>query len=156
MNPHFASNENLQACFLEALRDSCNVTVACQTVGISSSTAYGLRKTDPLFAERWDEALSEGVDLLEHEAHRRAFRGVSEPIYYKGEEVGSVRKYSDPLTMFLLKAHRPAKYRDNAALELTGKNGGPLEISEQERASRLGRLLALARLRKRGEDDGLV
>ena len=43
-----------------------------------------------------------------------------EPIYYKGELVGHVRKYSDALMMFLLKAHRPDKYRDNIKVDHAG------------------------------------
>ena len=32
-------------------------------------------------------------------------------MYYKGEQVGTWRFYSDALAMFLLKAHRPERYR---------------------------------------------
>lgn len=156
MSTNVPFNEERQLAFLDLLRETCNVTVAARAVGVSTTTVAKHRQADPLFNERYDEALQEGVDLLEHEAHRRAFKGVDEPVFHKGEECGKVRKYSDPLTMFLLKAHRPTKYRDNTALELTGKNGGPIEISEQERASRLSKLFAMARLRKEGEDSGLV
>jgi hypothetical protein len=34
--------------------------------------------------------------------------------------VGKVREYSDTLTIFLLKAHAPDKYRDNAKVEHSG------------------------------------
>ena len=156
MSTNLPFSEDRQQKFLDALRETCNITVAAQAIGVSTTTISKYRKEDPLFEERFKEAMEEGVDLLEHEAHRRAFQGVEEPVFYKGDECGTVRKYSDGLTMFLLKAHRPTKYRDNAALELTGKNGGPVEITEQERASRLGRLFAMARLRKQGEDSGLV
>lgn len=206
--PYFAGmskipqfTEALQDVFLAELKASCNVTVAAETAGVAASTVYAHRKHDPLFAERWDEALQEGIDLLEHEAHRRAFRGVEEPVVYQGQfsyeyeyddqgrlvwedlwetdpktgeerttrqpklridartgrpAVKTVRKYSDPMAMFLLKAHRPAKYRENSSLELTGKNGGPVQFSESERVTAIGKLLALARLRKEGEDSGLV
>lgn len=156
MSTSLPFDEDRQQAFLDALRETCNVTVAAQAISVSTTTVTKHRQTDPLFAERYEEALREGVDLLEHEAHRRAFKGVDEPVFYKGDKCGVVRKYSDQLTMFLLKAHRPEKYRDNASLELTGKGGGPVEITEQERASRLGRLLSMARLRKQGEDSGLV
>lgn len=40
--------------------------------------------------------------------------------------VASVRKYSDTLAIFLLKAHHPEKYRDNSRVEI----GGSLEITK--------------------------
>ncbi len=59
-----------------------------------------------------DEALEEGTDLLDAEARRRAVIGIDKPVFYKGEVVGSITKYSDSLLMFLLKAHRPQKFGD--------------------------------------------
>ena len=50
----------------------------------------------------WDEALDRSADALEEEARRRAFEGVDEPMYYKGEQIGTTKKYSDVLIMFLL------------------------------------------------------
>ncbi len=45
-------------------------------------------------------------------SHRRAFEGVEEPVFHQGKQCGTIRRYSDTLTIFLLKAHRPAKYRE--------------------------------------------
>ena len=118
-----AFTEKLKEIFLEKLRETCNVTLAAQAVGVASATAYKHRRDDIIFQERWDEALQEGVDLLEAEAHRRAFGGVDEPVFYKGDEVGSVRKYSDSLTMFLLKAHRPDKYRERSQVDQNVSGG---------------------------------
>jgi hypothetical protein len=80
--------------------------------------------------------------------HRRAFEGVLEPIYHQGEQCGEVRKHSDVLSMFLLKAHRPAKYRDNARMELTGADGGAVEITDTDRAAKIAAILAAAQMRK--------
>ncbi len=99
--------------FLHALADTVNVARACRDAGIPRRTAYDWRDADPDFAREWDDALDNGIDLLEAELHRRAFEGVEKPVYYKGEQVGTTRHYSDALAMFLLKAHRPARYRDN-------------------------------------------
>ena len=35
-----------------------------------------------------------------------------EEVFYQGEECGRILRYSDSLMMFLLKAHRPAKFRE--------------------------------------------
>ena len=100
-----------QDLFLVALTDTVNVTLACRRAGIPRRTVYDWRDADEAFARQWDEALDEGIDLLEAELHRRAFEGVERPVYYKGEQVGTWRFYSDALAMFLLKAHRPERYR---------------------------------------------
>ena len=55
----------------------------------------------------WESALEVGVAALEDEAHRRAFDGHEETVWFQGQAVGAVRKYSDSLAMFLLKTHRP-------------------------------------------------
>ena len=101
-----------QRAFLKSLAHSVNVARACRTAGIPRRTAYHWRDADPRFAREWDDALDDGIDLLEAELHRRAFEGVEKPVWHKGEQVGTVRHYSDALAMFLLKAHRPARYRD--------------------------------------------
>lgn len=138
-------SEGLKAAFLDTLRETANVTVAARSVGISPGTVYKHRKDDALFAERWDEAINEAVDMLEAEAHRRAFQGTEEPVFYKGDEVGYVRKYSDSLTMFLLKAHRPDKYRERS--EVKQEISGGMQLNDTTRAARLAALLQLAQKR---------
>ena len=98
--------------FLETLAETVNVSAACRKAGIRRRTAYNWRNADPRFAREWDDALEDGIDAMEAELHRRAFEGVERPVWHKGERVGTVRHYSDALAMFLLKAHRPARYRD--------------------------------------------
>jgi hypothetical protein len=59
----------------------------------------------------------------------------------------TVRKYSDPMAMFLMKGYRRRKFGDKQ--EITGANGGPLStIDETKKAARLSALLALAQQRK--------
>lgn len=56
-------------------------------------------------------------------------------------KVAAVRKYSDTLAIFLLKAHNPEKYRDNARLELTGQLA-VTEMTEDEIRAELAALAA--------------
>ena len=79
---------------------------------------------------------------------------VQEPVLDENGEhkVAAVRKYSDTLAIFLLKAHNPEKYRDNAKLELTGANGGPVQVSDTERAARLAAIVAAAQQRALSAD----
>ena len=90
---------------------------------------------------RWDEALKQAVDLLEGEARRRA-TGIRREVWYAGEVVGEESVYSDTLLIFLLKAHRPAKFRDNVkmehsgGMEVTGRPQGHVRVRPACRAAR--------------------
>jgi len=94
-----------------------NVSTACDEAGLNRRTAYLWRAADKSFAEAWDDALNLGLDELESEARRRAFDGVEEPVFYKGEVCGHIRRYSDSLIMFMLKAYRP-QFRDRVTIDV--------------------------------------
>lgn len=106
--------------FIAALSETCNVGKACKAVGIARITAYKWRDDIPEFKEAWDKALKIGISALEDEAHRRAFEGTEEPVHYLGKRVDTIRKYSDTLAIFLLKAHAPDKYADRNKTEHSG------------------------------------
>ena len=125
--------------FLRTLTETVNVTLSCRKAGIPRRTAYDWREADAAFARRWDETLEEGIDLLEAEVHRRAFEGVERPVYYKGEQVGTWRHYSDALATFLLRAHRPEKYR--GAPKGAGAKAKTREETEHESKVRAYRVM---------------
>lgn len=106
--------------FLETLAVAGNVSEASRVSKIAKNHAYTLRQRDSIFAELWDEALTIAADLLEQEAHRRAFEGVLKPVYQKGMQVGVVREYSDKLMEMLLKAHKPDRFAERSKLDVTG------------------------------------
>lgn len=81
---------------------------------------YQLRDEDPEFAEAWDDALNEAMDVAEGEIYRRAVRGVVRKVFYKDQEIDQVREYSDTLLIFLAKAHRPEKYRETTNTKFEG------------------------------------
>ena len=110
---HSTREKRWQEKFLAALTNTSNVRASCQAAGIDRHTAYNHRKRSKEFAAAWDKALEDAVDLLEAEAWRRAAKGVEEPVFYKGQPTGTIRRYSDTLLIFLMKANRPEKYRDN-------------------------------------------
>ena len=70
--------------------------------------------------------------------------GVEQPVFYKGEVCGLVRKYSDVLLIFLLKGLRPEVYRKNR--HITGDM--KVNVTEQallealQRASQRNRYLS--------------
>jgi transposase-like protein len=136
-----------EAAFLDALAETASVTRACETAGIARRTAYDWRDADPEFAKAWDAAVQLGTEALEDEAVRRAHHGTDEAVFYQGAECGTVRRYSDTLLIFLLKARRPEKYRERVSAELTGKDGGPIQtenLSDLEVARRVAFLLSRA------------
>jgi hypothetical protein len=123
-----AKAKDWKPAFISALRDCGNVREACRLARVDRTTAYDARKTDDPFAKQWESAIEDACDSLELEARRRAFKGVSEPVFYQGEVAGTVKRYSDTLLMFLLKGNRPDKFRDR--FEHTGANGAPLPSAQ--------------------------
>lgn len=109
--------------FLTELASRGVITAACEAACVPRRTVYDRRDSDPQFARQMAEALDEACDAMESEARRRAVEGVERPVYGSGGpgqgtvQVGTVREYSDTLLIFMLKAHRPAKYRDRYIVE---------------------------------------
>ncbi len=106
--------------FLTALEETASVTAACARIVVSTRAMYEIRKRDPEFRKAWAAAIELGIDALEDEAVRRAREGVDEPVFHRGSKCGNIRRYSDTLLMFILKAARPEKYKDRAANEISG------------------------------------
>lgn len=93
-----------QRAFLSVLAETGSVAQACAAVGIARSTAYKLRLLPEAqsFRVAWEEAMAQGVRLLADTALARALDGVEEPVFWKGEQIGTKRRYNDRLLMFLL------------------------------------------------------
>lgn len=107
--------------FLEALADSANISEACKIAKVGRTTVYERRDSDPVFAQAMADALDDAVDALELEARRRALDGCERPVYHQGAQCGTILEYSDTLMIFLLKAHRPDKYRERSEVKHTGQ-----------------------------------
>ena len=110
-----------QPVFLNLLGKNGNVSLSAHESGIARQTAYDARDRDKAFSQAWEDAMEQASDVLEREAWRRAAEGVKQPVFYRGEVVGHVRKYSDVLLMFLLNGARPDKYRERLATPSAGK-----------------------------------
>lgn len=95
-----------QAAFLRALSATHSVSDAAKSVGRSRQSAYRLRsrlKGQP-FDLAWEVAFHHSFDVLAHAALERALNGVERPVFYKGEQVGSYRRYDESLTRTLLRS----------------------------------------------------
>ena len=104
-----------QRAFIGYLADSGSVRGAADEVGMSTSSAYALRRSSngAAFAAAWDAAIQQAAHVLVDEAFARALNGGSEPVFNRdGERVGSRHRRSDALMMFLLRKHFPDRYGD--------------------------------------------
>jgi hypothetical protein len=139
--------------FLAAFATTASITRAAAAATIDRTLHYRWLEEDAEYAAAFARAQLEAAQSLEDEAVRRAHQGLAEPIVYQGqfqyrkrlkkgtgpgtgrkavyENYGAplaIRKYSDQLLMFLLRGFRPAKYRDNATVELSGRDGAPIPV----------------------------
>lgn len=95
--------------------------------GIAPATFDQRYKADKDFAQRFDDAMGAGIAKMEQEAHRRAVKGWESPVFGSlgaGQGtgvVGTERKYSDTLMIFMLKGKLPNVYRDRADVNVSGQ-----------------------------------
>jgi len=109
--------------FIAGLEAQGTVLHACKAAGISRQTAYRWHREDPEFAEQWDEAHENAVDVVESTLYQQAVGG------------------NTLAGFFYLKAHRPI-YRDRVSIDIE-----QVKSEIQERMAQLGmtpRLLAQA------------
>ena len=107
--------------FFTALENGHAVAAACKAAGYARGRVYAWRREDDAFAAAWDAASKIASDLLEEEADRRGRDGYEEAVFYRGEEAGARRKYSDGLLLARLKALKPTTYRENVSVEAQEK-----------------------------------
>jgi hypothetical protein len=88
-----------RAQFLDHLAGKGSVRAACARVGMSREAAYRLRRREALFARGWDAALVLARAASAEELADRALDGVEEEIWYRGELVGTRRKYDNRLLL---------------------------------------------------------
>lgn len=100
--------------FIDELGECANVSASAAEAGVSRKTVYQERKADAGFAHAWDEAIETALDRAEGELYRRAVEGVEEPVFYKGDIVGAIRRYSDTALIFMLKTRRRSIYGDRS------------------------------------------
>lgn len=98
--------------FIKALSVIGVVAAAARAVGKSATTAYRLRERPDAasFAAAWDMALLMGQERALGVALDRALNGYEAPRFYRGKQVGTVRKIDHRLTIAALRQHqsRPA------------------------------------------------
>lgn len=105
--------------FLKNYMLTCHQQRSANAAGIPLSAICSRRADDGDFENAFEKARKVAFKRLEDEGMRRAVEGVEEPIFYKGEEVGTVQRYSDGLLSFMLQAN-DERYRKQSELNLKG------------------------------------
>lgn len=100
------ATDKQKARVLVSLAMGLSITGACEHAGLSRRTHQRWCTEDDAYRAAVDEAMEAGIDTLEDVAVKRA------------------RAKSDNLLMFLLRARRPAKFRERVELE----QSGPLQV----------------------------
>ena len=148
------------AIFFETLAHNGIVTYAAKVAGYARVSVYEYRRDDPDFAARWEEAIVASTENLEAEAYRRAAQGTEsfvvsngKVVLFKVPKVSSItgeieldengepileaqplveRKYSDTLLIFLLKARKPATYRERYDLNIGKQEPEAADLSDAD------------------------
>jgi hypothetical protein len=92
---------------------------AARIAGVHPCTPYSSQwRNDQPLQLAVKAAAEAAADLIEAEAFRRGVEGSVEPVgWYQGKPGGYVRRYSDVLSIFLLKGLRPDRYKDRVQLQ---------------------------------------
>jgi hypothetical protein len=124
--------------FLAAIRRGMNVAKAAKFAGATRSLHYYCLKAQPEYAAAFEDAKREGyeyrVELLEDLAFQHALKGVAKPVVYQGQvsrvwnqekqqfenEPLTITEFDHTLLMNLLRAGKPARYRERHEVEHTG------------------------------------
>lgn len=83
------------------------------------------RKADRTFAGECDFAMSLRRAEIEGEISRRGMEGWEEPVFYHGDQCGTIRKFSDQLLLALARRNIP-EYRESVRVEQ--QHGGRVQV----------------------------
>ena len=128
-------------------------------------TVYDWIEADNDFAARIARARKSGFDAIAEQALEIAdtpqvgeeTEETDDGCKVKRGDMLGHRKLQVETRLKLLAKWHPAKYGDKTSMELTGANGGPVQISDTERAAKIAAILAAAaKARKDGDVSDLV
>ena len=95
--PGWTAARKLQ--FLDHLAQKGNVRAACRRVGLSREAAYRLRRRHEEFARGWAAAMVLAHDVGKAVLATCAIDGIEEQIWYRGELVGTRRRFDTRLLL---------------------------------------------------------
>jgi hypothetical protein len=102
-----------KAAFLHHLAEKGNVRAAAARVGLSHQSAYVARRRDRVFRVGWEAALVLAREAAAQVLATRALDGIEEPVWFRGENVGTrVRHDSRLLLAHLARLDKAAEETD--------------------------------------------
>ncbi len=108
---------------LTEIADSGNLSKACRNAGVSKSTFLDAVSRDSALADRYARAREAGLDA-------EADRAIEEALTAEDAALG--RLALDARKWYLSKL-LPKRYGDKTTTELTGAEGGPIQVTEVKR-----------------------
>jgi predicted AAA+ superfamily ATPase len=128
--------------FLAVLGETCNVTRACEAVGMSGPGAYKRRRKNAAFRAAWIETVANAYQRLELVLLDRTFNGTEKVIQRHDGTEDRMREYPNRIGLSLLKMHRDAVAE--------AETEAPAEDVDEVRERVINKLL---RLKKRHEQE---
>ena len=144
--PRHPTRARLQTYFLRRLALSGSVVDAAAQAGVTPRTVQRWRAANATFARRYEEMLSQRLEILEDLAMRRALGADRRPVFHRGRQIASVERHNDTMLMRLLgrfdrlrerQAHQmaasPDLVDDLALLDAAGEWAREQAIAEREK-----------------------
>jgi hypothetical protein len=138
----------------------------CRSEGMPCSSAVRKWAVDNVngFNDQYTRARDQGLDEIADEVFDVADDGSNDWIdretkdgrierVYDNEHAARSRLRFDARRWYLSKL-APKRYGDRTAVEVTGADGGPIQIDDTARAGRLASILAVAEAREKNSDLG--
>lgn len=119
--PRRPTRARLQTYFLRRLALSGSVADAAARSGVTPRTVQRWRAANAAFARRYEEVLSQRLEILEDLAMRRALGADHRPVFHRGKQVASVERHNDAMLMRLLA--RFDRLRERQALRAAASAG---------------------------------
>lgn len=144
--PRRLTRARLQTYFLRQLALSGSVADAAARTGVTPRTVQRWRAANAAFARRYDEMLSQRLEILEDLAMRRALGADRRPVFHRGKQVASVERHNDTMLMRLLA--RFDRLREREALRAASsalQDGYPDDLVLLEAAGERARQEAIMR-----------
>ena len=105
--------------FLQVFAKTRNIQKAAKRLSFSAGTVRRWRRTDVVFDAMVEEIWNDCVDDLEGTAMNLAIKGHNEPVFFNGDLVGYKNLPSPAMQQFMLKAHRPDRYREHSEISIS-------------------------------------
>lgn len=118
--------------FFKALAENKTIGDAAKIAGYSRRSVYDYADEDPEFKEKFNDAKEDIAERLEKEADVRAVEGYTagyKTVYIEGKPKSvPIKRKSDALLMFRLRALKPEIYRDNYNPDVEELEAPPIKV----------------------------